>query len=278
MIICDLHTHSTASDGKFSPKEVVKKAYDRGVKYLALTDHDTLSGIAEAKEEAEKLGLNFIPGIELSTTYKGETIHILGYFRGDDYKNPELNNYLEDIKKKRIERAHEIVRRLKKFNDIEIDVNEVLKNGKDTIARPHIAKAIIDAGYPYTKEYIFDNFIGDHCPAYIPANKLDAEEGIKLLRTYNALVILAHPVLLKKLDIMDVLHLDFDGIEGIYSLNTPEATENFLKIVDKKGLITSCGSDSHGHEDDDAKHGILGSQSMEESRVEKFLNKLNSNA
>ena len=77
---------------------------------------------------------------------------------------------------------------------------------------------------------------------------------------------------------MDVLHLDFDGIEGIYSLNTPEATENFLKIVDKKGLITSCGSDSHGHEDDDAKHGILGSQSMEESRVEKFLNKLNSNA
>ena len=278
MIICDLHTHSTASDGKFSPKEVVKKAYDRGVKYLALTDHDTLSGIAEAKEEAEKLGLNFIPGIELSTTYKGETIHILGYFRGDDYKNPELNNYLEDIKKKRIERAHEIVRRLKKFNDIEIDVNEVLKNGKDTIARPHIAKAIIDAGYNYSKEYIFDNFIGDHCPAYIPANKLDSEDGIKLLRKYNAVVVLAHPILLKKLDIMDVLHLDFDGIEGIYSLNTPEATENFLKIVDKKGLITSCGSDSHGHEDDDAKHGILGSQSMEESRVEKFLNKLNSNA
>lgn len=276
MIICDLHTHSTASDGKFSPKEVVKKAYDRGVKYLALTDHDTLSGIAEAKEEAEKLGLNFIPGIELSTTYKGETIHILGYFRGDDYKNPELNNYLEDIKKKRIERAHEIVRRLKKFNDIEIDVNEVLKNGKDTIARPHIAKAIIDAGYNYSKEYIFDNFIGDHCPAYIPANKLDSEDGIKLLRKYNAVVVLAHPVLLKKLDIMDVLHLDFDGIEGIYSLNTPEATENFLKIVDKKGLITSCGSDSHGHEDDDAKHGILGSQSMEEHRVEKFLNKLNS--
>ena len=275
MIICDLHTHSTASDGKFSPKEVVKKAYDRGVKYLALTDHDTVSGIAEAKEEAEKLGLNFIPGIELSTTYKDETIHILGYFRGDDYKNPELNNYLEDIKKKRIERAHEIVRRLKKFNDIEIDVNEVLKNGKDTIARPHIAKAIIDAGYNYSKEYIFDNFIGDHCPAYIPANKLDAEEGIKLLRTYNALVILAHPVLLKKLHVLDVLELDFDGIEGIYGLNTPEETANFLKIVDKKDILTSCGSDSHGHEEDDTKHGILGSQSMEEHRLEKFLNKLN---
>ena len=277
MIKCDLHTHSTASDGRYSPSEVVKKAFERGVKYLALTDHDTVSGIEEANAEAEKLDIHFIPGVELSTTYKGETVHILGYFKGDDYKNPDLNHLLEDLKTKRIERAHEIVRRLKKFNDIEIDVNDVLKNGKDTIARPHIAKAIMDAGYNYTKEYIFDNFIGDHCPAYVPANKLDAEEGIKLLRSYNAIVVLAHPVLLKKLNVLDVLHLDFDGIEGIYGLNTPEDTKNFLKIVDQKNIITSCGSDSHGYEGDDKKHGILGSMSIEEERLKKFLDKLNCN-
>lgn len=277
MIKCDLHTHSTASDGRYSPSEVVKKAFERGVKYLALTDHDTVSGIEEANDEAEKLDIHFIPGVELSTTYKGETVHILGYFKGDDYKNPDLNHFLEDLKTKRIERAHEIVRRLKKFNDIEIDVNDVLKNGKDTIARPHIAKAIMDAGYNYTKEYIFDNFIGDHCPAYVPANKLDAEEGIKLLRSYNAIVVLAHPVLLKKLNVLDVLHLDFDGIEGIYGLNTPEDTKNFLKIVDQKNIITSCGSDSHGYEGDDKKHGILGSISIEEERLKKFLDKLNCN-
>lgn len=277
MIKCDLHTHSTASDGRYSPSEVVKKAFERGVKYLALTDHDTVSGIEEANAEAEKLDIHFIPGVELSTTYKGETVHILGYFKGDDYKNPDLNHFLEDLKTKRIERAHEIVRRLKKFNDIEIDVNDVLKNGKDTIARPHIAKAIMDAGYNYTKEYIFDNFIGDHCPAYVPANKLDAEEGIKLLRSYNAIIVLAHPVLLKKLNVLDVLHLDFDGIEGIYGLNTPEDTKNFLKIVDQKNIITSCGSDSHGYEGDDKKHGILGSMSIEEERLKKFLDKLNCN-
>ena len=277
MIKCDLHTHSTASDGRYSPSEVVKKAFERGVKYLALTDHDTVSGIEEANAEAEKLDIHFIPGVELSTTYKGETVHILGYFKGDDYKNPDLNHFLEDLKTKRIERAHEIVRRLKKFNDIEIDVNDVLKNGKDTNARPHIAKAIMDAGYNYTKEYIFDNFIGDHCPAYVPANKLDAEEGIKLLRSYNAIVVLAHPVLLKKLNVLDVLHLDFDGIEGIYGLNTPEDTKNFLKIVDQKNIITSCGSDSHGYEGDDKKHGILGSMSIEEERLKKFLDKLNCN-
>ena len=277
MIKCDLHTHSTASDGRYSPSEVVKKAFERGVKYLALTDHDTVSGIEEANAEAEKLDIHFIPGVELSTTYKGETVHILGYFKGDDYKNPDLNHFLEDLKTKRIERAHEIVRRLKKFNDIEIDVNDVLKNGKDTIARPHIAKAIMDAGYNYTKEYIFDNFIGDHCPAYVPANKLDSEEGIKLLRSYNAIIVLAHPVLLKKLNVLDVLHLDFDGIEGIYGLNTPEDTKNFLKIVDQKNIITSCGSDSHGYEGDDKKHGILGSMSIEEERLKKFLDKLNCN-
>ena len=115
MIICDLHTHSTASDGKFFPSEVVKKAYDKGVQYLALTDHDTLSGIEEAKETAEKLDMHFIPGVELSTNYKGETIHILGYFKNDDYKNADLNYFLEDLKLKRINRAHEIVKRLKEY-------------------------------------------------------------------------------------------------------------------------------------------------------------------
>ena len=105
MLNCDFHTHSTASDGKFPPAEVVKKAYERGVKYLALTDHDTLSGIEEAKKAAEKYQLNFIAGVELSTTHKGESVHILGYFKGDDYKNKELNNFLEGLREKRIKRA-----------------------------------------------------------------------------------------------------------------------------------------------------------------------------
>lgn len=277
MVICDLHTHSTASDGRFSPSEVVKRAYDRGVEYLALTDHDTLSGIEEAKETAENLNIHFIPGLELSTTYKGETIHLLGYFKNDDYKNPALNEFLQDLKSKRIHRAHEMVKRLKEYHDIEIDVDLILKNSKDIIARPHIAKAIIDSGYPFTKQYIFDNFIGNHCPAYVPANKLDTEEGIALLKNYNAIVILAHPVLLKKFHVTELLHLGFDGIEGIYGLNTEEETKEFLKIVDDNNIITSCGSDSHGHEEDDTKHGILGSLSMDCHRLHKLLSSLKDN-
>ena len=212
MTICDLHTHSTASDGTSSPAEVVKRAKAANVKYLALTDHDTVSGIEEALDAAKGLEITFIPGIELSTYFNKESVHVLGFFKGHGYKDTELIDFLNSIKRKRIERAEKIVENLAKFHDIHITLESIMKNGKDTIARPHIAKAIMDAGYNYTKEYIFDNFIGDHCPAYIPANKLATEEGIALLRKYNALVILAHPVLLKKLHVLDVLHLDFDGI------------------------------------------------------------------
>ncbi len=266
MVLCDFHTHSTASDGSFSPSEVVKKSFDKGVKYLALTDHDTLTGIDEARNMAESLGMIFIPGIELSTShnketvhllgfFKGddyktgidearnmaeslgmifipgielstshnkETVHLLGFFKGDDYKNIELNNFLQELKDNRIKRAEEIVARLKKFNNIEIKVEDVLRNGKDTIARPHIAKTIIEAGYPYDYDYIFKKFIGDDCPAYIPANKMSTEEGISLLRKYNAKIFLAHPVLLKKISVHDILPLGIDGLEAVYALNTSE--------------------------------------------------------
>lgn len=276
MTICDFHTHSTSSDGRFSPSQVVTKAYANGVKYLSLTDHDTLSGIPEAIEASLGLDMKFIPGIELSTTYKGETVHLLGYFRGDDYKNQELNDFLQSIKDKRIERAHKIVAGLKEYHNIIIDVNMVLKNGKDTIARPHIAKTIVEAGYSYSFDYIFDHFIGDNCPAYIPSNKIQTEDGIALLKKFNALVFLAHPVLFKKITIDDIIHLDFDGIEGIYPQNSPEKTYNFLSIAEKRNLLISCGSDCHGMDShEDTKHASLGSFSLEDKWLNKFLNALN---
>lgn len=274
MAICDLHTHSTASDGTSSPSEVVKRANAAGVKYLALTDHDTVSGISEAMETAKDLDMTFIPGIELSTYFNKESVHVLGFFKGEGYKDSELNDFLTSIKEKRITRAKQIVENLKKFHDIEITLESIMKNGKDTIARPHIAKAIIDAGYPYDKEYIFDHFIGNHCPAYIPSVQIDTKAGIELLRKHGAVVVLAHPVLLKKSNFQDVVALGFDGLEGIYPMNSEEDTVKFLQFAKENNLITTCGSDSHGEEDDN-KHGSLGSMEMDEEWVNKFLNKLN---
>ncbi|MGG7212366.1 PHP domain-containing protein [Clostridium nigeriense] len=257
MFKCDLHTHSICSDGRFKPEEIIQMANERNLDYISLTDHDTLSGINDAMEEAKKLNVNFIPGIELSTEYNGESIHVLGFFNKETYNNPKLNSILEEFKEKRISRAYKIVENLKKFHNIELDINKVLSNGKDTIARPHIAKAIIDAGYPYNHDYIFKNFIGNDCPAYVPSTKLSTIDGIKLLKEFNALVFLAHPVLVKKTPVEDLLKLGFDGLEAIYYKNTPSDTDKFLDLAMKMNLYISCGSDCHGIPSD-ISHGNVG--------------------
>lgn len=257
MFKCDLHTHSICSDGRFKPEEIIQMAKERNLDYISLTDHDTLSGINDAMEEAKKLNVNFIPGIELSTEYNGESIHVLGFFNEETYNNPKLNSILEEFKEKRISRAYKIVENLKKFHNIELDINKVLSNGKDTIARPHIAKAIIDAGYPYNHDYIFKNFIGNDCPAYVPSTKLSTIDGIKLLKEFNALVFLAHPVLVKKTPVEDLLKLGFDGLEAIYYKNTPSDTDKFLDLAIKMNLYISCGSDCHGIPSD-ISHGNVG--------------------
>lgn len=257
MFKCDLHIHSICSDGRFTPRDIVKMAKDKNLDYVSLTDHDTLTGIEEALNEANKLGINFIPGIELSTEHNGESIHVLGFFNKSTYNNPELNNILNEFKEKRISRAYKIVDNLKKYHNIEIDIDKVLSNGKDTIARPHIAKAIMDAGYPYDHEYIFNNFIGNNCPAYIPSTKLSTKEGIELLKKYSALTFLAHPLHVRKTPIEDLLKLGFDGLEAIYFRNTKAHTKRFLKLAKEKNLFISCGSDCHGIPNDEG-HGNVG--------------------
>lgn len=257
MFKCDLHTHSICSDGRFKPKEIIEMAKKRNLDYISLTDHDTLTGINEAILEAKKLNINFIPGIELSTEYNGESIHVLGFFNKEDYKNPELNKLLADLKEKRISRAYKIVENLKNLHNIELDINKVLANGKDTIARPHIAKTIIDAGYNYDHEYIFKHFIGNDCPAYVPSTKLSTKDGIKLLKDFNALVFLAHPILVKKTPINELIALGFDGIEAIYYRNTEADTKNLIKLAKENNLYISCGSDCHGIPNDKS-HGNVG--------------------
>ena len=257
MVKCDLHNHSICSDGRYNPKDIIRMAKEKNLDFVSLTDHDTLTGINEAINEAKKLNIKFIPGIELSTEYKGESIHVLGFFTNYDYNNQELNDLLNNFKEKRINRAYKIVENLKKFHNIELDIDKVLANGKDTIARPHIAKAIIDAGYDYDNEYIFNNFLGNNCPAYIPSTKLPTEEGINLLKKYNALVFLAHPVLVKKTPINELLDLGFDGLEAIYFQNSSDDTKKFLNIAIERNLYISCGSDCHGIPND-IRHGNVG--------------------
>ncbi|AQM59210.1 PHP domain-containing protein [Clostridium baratii] len=271
----DFHVHTNFSDGLLSPKAVVKRASNNGVSILAITDHDTIDGISEAIEESKLHNIKIIPGIELSTNYNGESIHVLGYFKDDSYKEKEFIEFLDKIKNRRIHRAKEMIQKLKDVFNIKIKFEDVIKYGENVVARPHIAKAIIDAGYPYTQDYIFDNFIGKGKPAYIETTKITVKEGVDLLHKYNAIVFLAHPILINNSNISDFLQFNFDGIEGVYFLNSKTQEKELLDFANKNNLLVSAGSDCHGDFINDTRHGDIGDINLDENYINLILEKLN---
>ena len=274
MLKVDFHVHTTSSDGVISPAEVVQRAHRNNVKYLAITDHDTLSGLNEAFEESLKYDITLIPGIELSTQHNNESIHILGFFKDDSYKNQELIEELAKIKDHRIVRAKRIVHKLKETFNIEVNFDKIFKDAKDTIARPHIAREIVKCGYPYTVDEVFDNFIGKSCKAYVPTLKLSTIDGLKLLKKYNALVFLAHPKLIFNSSIGEFLEMNFNGLESIYYQNTDEENHKFIKLANENNLLISCGSDFHGNLDTDTRHGDIGSVELPYEYLSKLLSAL----
>lgn len=275
MLKSDFHIHTNFSDGTFSPADVVQRAFENNVKVLAITDHDTLTGLDEAIDESLKYDIVLIPGIELSTQHNNESVHILGFFRDDNYKNQELIEELDKIKNHRVIRAKRIVHKLKDEFNIEVNFEKILKDTNDTIARPHIAREIIKAGYPYTVDEIFDNFIGKGRKAYVPTLKLSTAEGLSLLKKYNALVFLAHPKLILKSNIDEFLELDFDGIESIYCQNTKEENDFFVKLANENNLLISCGSDFHENLETDTRHADIGSMELPYEYLSKLLSALN---
>ncbi|MBD7909925.1 PHP domain-containing protein [Clostridium cibarium] len=275
MISVDFHTHTTFSDGILTPTQMANRAYANGVNFLAITDHDTVGGIEEATFVADKLGLTIIPGIELSTTHNNESIHLLGFFKDANYKDPEFIEILSNMQNHRLIRAKKMVEKLKEIFNIEINFENVLHRGKDVVARPHIAQEIISAGYPYDNEYIFNNFIGKDCPAFVPTTKMSTKEGVKLLKKFNAMVFLAHPVLIKNSPLDDFLNIGLDGIEGIYFQNTFEDEKILLTLARENNLLVSAGSDCHGDIENDLRHGDIGCMKMPDDLLKKFLSLYN---
>lgn len=270
----DFHVHTNASDGILSPKDTVNRAYKNNVSILSITDHDTVDGIFEALEEAKKKNIKLIPGIEFSCNYNNESIHLLGLFGNDNYKSEEFLKILDSIKQRRILRAKEIIKRLDDVFNIKISLDSVLNCGSNIIARPHIAKAIINAGYPYTQDYIFNNFIGKDKPAYVPTNEITIEEAIDTLHKFNAIVILAHPVLIKNTKLEDFLKFKLDGIEAVYFLNSKEDQEFLMNFARKNNLLVTAGSDCHGDFVNDKRHGDIGDMYLDEIYIDKLLDRL----
>lgn len=276
----DFHLHTTASDGMLSPAEIVHGSKRLGLDIVAITDHDTISGIDSALYEGDKINLKVIPGLELSTLYQNKSVHILGYFKDITCISSEFKKFLKEMNTYRVERAKKIVDNLHKFFNINLSYENILKNAHGIIARPHIAQAIINEGYNYSFEYIFKNFIGESCLAYVPNKKLSTLEGIKMLQSLNALTVLAHPVLVKDVDIEGLIQLPFHGIEAIYSNNTKEDTHKFIEYAKKYNKIITAGSDFHGitaEKEKTSKHSHnIGQVFLDGDRIDIFLNKLNS--
>lgn len=272
-MIGDFHSHSNNSDGIYSVYEVIDIAYKKGLKYLALTDHDSIDGNLCAMEYGKKRGINVIPGIELSTRHNNEAIHILGYFKNLDMsKSKELIDYLAMEKKIREERAKKIIELLDLHFGIKISYEALLKNADGIIARPHIAKTIIEAGYPYTKDEIFAKMIGNDCPAYVPSTHLETNEGIELLKRNNCLVVIAHPILIKKTSLQYFISLKPDGIEAIYPKNTFMDTNFFKAVAKENNMFYTAGSDFHGFIDD--SHHELATCTLKDDEIKIFLERL----
>ena len=270
----DFHIHTYASDGKLSPKELISIAKMSNMDIISITDHDNTNSIKEGLKEAENSNIKLIPGIELSTIYNKESIHVLGYFKNDKYKQLEFQNELSLIVSHREIRAKEIVLKLHEFFNINLDFEKIRKDSKGVLARPHIAKAIIEAGYPYDWEYIFNNLINKKSPAYVSNKRVTLEDGIKLLKSYSALVVLAHPVLIKNSSIDELIKFDFDGIEAIYPLNTLEDTKRYIKLAEENNKFITAGSDFHGLGSADSTHGSIGEVYLQGDYLKSFVHQL----
>ena len=243
----DLHIHSTASDGKLSPADVVRKSAERGLTVIALADHDTVDGIAPALAAAKAFPqLKIIPCVEISTDVPNGEVHVLGYFI--DYTDHKLKATLERMRHSRRERAYGMVAKLGKLG-IHIEWQRVQEiAGSGSIGRPHIAQAMLERGYVASVKEAFTKYVSRNGPAYVEREKMTPQEAVKLLLQTNGLPVLAHPLTINDPETM-VIKLKAAGLVGIeayYDGYTAEEVSKLVSLADRHGLITTGGSDYHG--------------------------------
>jgi len=243
----DLHIHSTASDGRLSPGEVVRKSAEAGLTVIALADHDSVEGIAPALEAAKPFPwLKVIPCVEISTDVPKGEVHVLGYFV--DYTHPELQATLRRMRNSRRERAQGMVAKLRKLGlPIEWErVQEIAGSG--SIGRPHIAQAMLEKGYIASIKEAFTKYLGWGGPAYAEREKITPGEAVELILRANGLPVLAHPLTINDLEAM-VIDLEATGLVGIEAYcdgYTAEEINGLISLAARFGLIATGGSDYHG--------------------------------
>ncbi len=268
----DLHIHTTASDGKFSSEEIVRKAAGFGLGVISICDHDTVDGDAAALEAASAFPkLKVIPGIELSAHLPGSEVHVLGYFV--NYNDPEFKATLAGLRHFRQDRAQAMITRLKALG-VNIDfkrVKEIAASG--SIGRPHIAQAMLEKGYISSVKEAFTRYIGLGGPAYVERHKLTPQEAVELITKVNGLSALAHPTTISDPEKM-IAKLKSSGLTGLevyYNGYAEDERNRLLRLAEKYDLIATGGSDYHGL--DESNETMLGDAGVPQKVAEQLINR-----
>jgi predicted metal-dependent phosphoesterase TrpH len=245
----DLHSHSLASDGQYPAAEVAALAAAAGVKVWSLSDHDTVAGLPGAAEAAGRLGMRFVPGIELSchiSDRQKKEIHLLGHFVDPDH--PELRRFEDLLAEHRRTRMGQIVKALAKLGVVVTEADIERHSGGKTIGRPHVARAIVETGAVSSVREAFDLYLGEGKPAYVGRYRLLAIDAVDLVRRAGGTVTIAHPGLsgLDRAMVETLAHAGAAGIEVHHAEQNPSVREKYLRLAEELDLVPTAGSDYHG--------------------------------
>ena len=256
----DFHLHTTASDGTLTPTELVKLLAVNGLKLVAITDHDSLEGISEAKRElTNHPDMTLIPGVEISADLGESEVHVLGYHL--DEKDPDLHEVLVNFRKGREGRGEQMVQKLNKMG-FAISWERVVELAQGgAIARPHVARAMLEKGYISELKEAFDKYIGRGGPAYVSREKMSPEESVELIRKFGGIPVLAHPTYTKDAEalVASLVPKGLVGMEVYYKNYNQETVQSLLEISQRHSLLALGGSDYHAnHEGDEVEPGLVG--------------------
>jgi predicted metal-dependent phosphoesterase TrpH len=265
----DLHSHSLASDGELDPGEVAARARSAGVSVWALSDHDTVAGLPAAADAAKRHGLRLVPGIELSAFLGAKEIHVLGHFV--DPAHPTLRRFEDELAVHRRKRMELIVQKLEGLN-VKIRPADIEKwSGGKTLGRPHVARAIVEAGYVATVKEAFDRFLGEGRGAYVARFRLEVGDAVALVRGAGGAATIAHPGV-SRIDTREMQKLRVAGVDGLevhHADHDPGTRERYLRMAEALDMVPTAGTDFHGeHVAPDRRFGDVTMRDEDLARLE----------
>ena len=266
MALADLHTHTHYSDGTDSPQRLLEQVAAAGIAAVAITDHDTMAGWREAVPLAAAHNIELIPGIEMSSSWQGYEVHMLGFLM--DPEHPGLKEFITWQGGRRIERVREMVKKLQAAG-VKIEADDVFNvAGKGTIGRPHVAQALLNRGYVSTLREAFDRYIGNGGPGFVSGSSTTPAEVIRIIREAGGAPVLAHPMYLKDDSVIEqFVRAGLVGIEVYHSSHKPDLVLRYEQMAEKFGLLQTGGTDYHGS----SKEGLpIGSTTVPYALVERL--------